>query len=94
MDTKATSAIIAVGIWLSVVQLFCAMWIREGIRDAAVDNDDLAAIAAKLDDLRGARGEPPRNYFEHQRQAEETLLNGPGWVLKDGKEVPAPGKSQ
>jgi hypothetical protein len=90
MDRKAVSAIIAVGIWLAVVMVFCTMWIREGIKDAAVNNDALAAIASKLDDLRAARDGTPQDYFKSQRQSEQDLLNGPGWVLKDGKAVPAP----
>jgi hypothetical protein len=94
MDTKATSAIIAVGIWLSIVMVFCALWIRDGIRDAAVDNGELATIEAKLDTVREVLGAPPREYYKGQRQAEKDLLSGPGWVLKDGKKVPVPGEDQ
>ena len=93
MDTKATSAIIAVGIWLSVVMVFCTLYLRESIRDAAVDNDALVSIAAKLDDLRGADGEP-REYYKGQRQAEKDLLSGPGWKLEDGKKVPVPAQQR
>jgi hypothetical protein len=48
MDTKTRSAIIAVGIGLALVQLFCALWIREAIHDEAVDNAALERIAARL----------------------------------------------
>ena len=90
MERKTVSTIIAVGIWLAVVQVFCALWIRDGIRDAAVNNDTLAAIEAKLDTVREVTGAPPREWYKGQRQAEQDLLNGPGWVLKDGKKVPVP----
>jgi hypothetical protein len=91
MDSKATSAIIAVGIWLAVVQVFCALWIRGEIRDAATSSDELATISAKLDDLRGTH-DVPRSYYQGQRQAEQDLLSGPGWRLENGKKVPVPAK--
>lgn len=31
---KTPGAIMAAAIWLSVVQVFCALWIRDGIKDA------------------------------------------------------------
>lgn len=90
---KTPSAVVAAAIWLSVVQVFCALWIRDGIRDAATDNGELATIAAKLDDLRGTN-EVPRSYFQGQHQAEQDLFSGPGWRLEGGKRVPVPQKSQ
>lgn len=54
MDKKATSAIIAVGIWLAVVMFFCALWIRDGIRDAATAPSyawELQEIQRQLADL-------------------------------------------
>lgn len=93
METKPTSAIIAVGIWLAVVQVFCALLIRDAIKDADT-NDELATIAAKLDDLRAEHAAPTRDPFASQRQAEQDLVNGPGWILRDGKEVAVPAKGQ
>jgi hypothetical protein len=88
---KTPGTIIAVGIWLSVVQVFCALWIRDGIRDAAVDNGELATIAAKLDGIHVVRDEPPE-YYQGQHQAEKDLLDGPGWRLENGKKVSVPVK--
>ena len=48
MDRKVVSAIIAVGIWLAVVQVFCALWVRDGIRDAAVSDVDISGIREEV----------------------------------------------
>lgn len=88
MDKKVASAIIAVGIWLTFVLLFCALYIREAIHEAAPSADEIAAVV--VDALRRNHSEPAADPFEHQHQTEKAFINGPGWRLENGKEVPVP----
>lgn len=88
MERETRSVLIGVAAWVTVVQGFFALYIRDHIPDY---DGRLDEIEAKLDDLRPEAATQPGS-FERNHAAEKDLLNGPGFRLENGKEVPVPEK--